>query len=95
MDSVLDFVLNSVLDSVLDFVLDSVLGLVLDFVLASVLDSVLDFVLDSVLDFVLDFFGKKFLGPKFFSKGIFFHNFSIKHDILRLSAKKKNLVKIF
>ena len=79
MDSALDFVLASVLDSVLDFVLDSVL----------------DFVLDSVWDFVLDFFGKNFLGPNFFSKGIFFHNFPIKHDILRLSAKKENLVKIF
>ena len=54
---------------------------------------VLDLVLDSVLDSVLD---QTFSKSKFFSKGnFFFHNFSIKHDILRLLAKKKKLVKIF
>ena len=47
-----------------------------------------------VLDLVLD---QKFSKSKIFLKGkFFFHNFSIKHDILRcLAKKKKKLVKIF
>ena len=52
-------------------------------------DTDLSLVLDSVLD-------QKFPKSKIFLKGkFFFHNFYIKHDILRLFAKKKNLVKIF
>ena len=45
-----------------------------------------NFVLDPILDSVLD---QKFSKSKMFLKGNFFHNISIKHDILRLFAKKK------